>query len=167
MIPIHRGLRRGRRANLDKSCLSVDSRNDSSPGQSPDTSWEGTTHCTKRVDWVGTDTENFTSVFGASRPVKHGKSWSRANEHRLVDSELHTSYIDSTVFHLILLFYFTLYLIFPPSVFVFPYCILQRSLFPIPTLFSEAGDSQGFPTSCRKRGAAARHSSPPSFIMLP
>jgi hypothetical protein len=44
MSPVDRGLLRRRRANLDASRLAVHARDNSSPGQSPDTSLEGWTH---------------------------------------------------------------------------------------------------------------------------
>lgn len=65
MIPVDRGLRGRRRADLDTSRLTLNSRNNPSPRKSPDT-WNGGTHGAGARRVVE---EDFTSV-ASSRPEK-------------------------------------------------------------------------------------------------
>lgn len=71
MGPVERGLLRRRRANLDASRLAMHARDNSSPGQSPDTSLEGWTHGAWREE-DQTVQEVFTSVLELRRSGNRG-----------------------------------------------------------------------------------------------
>lgn len=75
MGPVERGLLRRRRADLDVSRLAVHARDNSSPGQSPDTSLEGWTHGAWREE-DPTVQEDWT--LRQFWELQIGKSWDRA-----------------------------------------------------------------------------------------